>query len=362
LTHPSVGLCIPALNPDETFFNNLEALSKECKRYDTEIMIVDDGSRKEIKERLEQVSKNLGIKLLIHPSNCGIAKSRNDLVYGSKFDYIIWQDADDISYPSRIKEVQRYIKKYPQSSIFLNWIKYNDNGKISMHKILDKLSFAQNMMFFRNIAQTSAVTVNANMIRKNKLRFEESLTPSEDYAMWLSLIGYGSLIVIPEILSIINVNENGASAKNRNHQERVAFLKLIMMIKSISKNDHSSESLGEFIKLLDKSQRHQKSGNNNLSLKYLQYFTKEIGAGSNSPSLQLVLTALLVEYLYINLSLKNSLIILHTIIRDKKVIYLWIYWYEKIKVSGKYYKSALKNHIRLNNIKLDKKAKHNPDL
>ena len=200
MTNPSVGLCIPALNPDEKFFSNIEILVKECKRQDAEIMIVDDGSRIEIKKRLQQTSENLGIKLIVHPLNYGIAKSRNDLVYNSNFDYIIWQDADDISFPSRIKVVQNYIKKYQDSSIFLNWIKYNNYGKISTHTILDKLSYAQNMMFFRNIAQTSAVTVNANMIRENKLRFEENLTPSEDYAMWLNLIYYGSLTVIPEIL------------------------------------------------------------------------------------------------------------------------------------------------------------------
>jgi hypothetical protein len=116
------------------------------------------------------------------------------------------------------------------------------------------------------------------------------------------------------------------------------------MIKSISKNDYPSESLAEFIKILDKSQGHQKSSNNDYSLKSLQYFTKEIGTSSNSPSLQLVLTTFLVEYLYINFSIKNLIRILGTIIRNKKVIFLLIYLYEKIKVSAKYHKSTLKNH------------------
>lgn len=77
---------------------------------DFELLIIDDFSNDGTKEYLEKIN-NPKIKCFFNKEWKGKGYNRNLLIKEFKYPYIAWQDADDISYPNRLKIFSSIIEK-----------------------------------------------------------------------------------------------------------------------------------------------------------------------------------------------------------------------------------------------------------
>jgi len=68
-----------------------------------ELIIVDDASKDGSSETISSLSKQLGIKAILNPTNLGNCKSFNLAFKVSKGDYIIDLAADDVLFPGRVQ-------------------------------------------------------------------------------------------------------------------------------------------------------------------------------------------------------------------------------------------------------------------
>lgn len=215
---PLISVIIPIFNDGLTFLK-LASIFTENENYDLQIICVDDQSTDDsyslIQERAKQDKR---IEVLQTKTNGGAAAARNFGLAKAKGDYICFIDADDEIKEtfferllSRMKDnvalvsvgiLEKYLKLGTEDYKFCTATPRRNEGETNRHYAL------------RNLLQSgelySAVTkiYRGDIIRKNKLRFDETMNFGEDTKFVLQYLGCFSddyqIAFIPEPLYIYN--------------------------------------------------------------------------------------------------------------------------------------------------------------
>lgn len=101
---PLVSVIIPVYNPPiERLSACLESVLGQYG-VDKQVVLVDDGSVREIAAFLDEIAKEFSEAVVIHQDNSGASAARNRGVKASKGDYIMFVDADDELLPGAIAQ------------------------------------------------------------------------------------------------------------------------------------------------------------------------------------------------------------------------------------------------------------------
>ena len=105
------SIIIPAYDEADAIENVLKELRTHLseKKYQAEIIVVDDGSQDQTNKILK-VFKD--IKLISHPYNKGYGASLKTGVKNSKYDWLLWYDSDGQHQPEYIEELIKYCNEY----------------------------------------------------------------------------------------------------------------------------------------------------------------------------------------------------------------------------------------------------------
>ena len=112
-----VSVLMPAYNAEKYISAAIESILKQTYEYFELIMFVDcstDGTWQIIRK---YASKDKRIRAEKNPKNLDIAANRNKAIKLSSGKYVMWQDADDISYPDRIELQVKYLESHTDVGI-----------------------------------------------------------------------------------------------------------------------------------------------------------------------------------------------------------------------------------------------------
>jgi glycosyltransferase involved in cell wall biosynthesis len=149
-----------------------------------ELIIVDDGSRDGTWALMEQLAaKDSRVRIYRNSHNLGIAGTRNRLKSLAQGKYIAWQDADDISLPSRLADQFALMESDPAIGICGGGLQFfDDRGEL--HK---RLYASADEDLRASIFRYSPVAQPAAMIRKSVLDqvgdYDLNYPPAEDLDM-----------------------------------------------------------------------------------------------------------------------------------------------------------------------------------
>ena len=105
------SIIMPVYNEEKAIKDVLEKLKTylEGKEYQTEIIVVNDGSTDQTKKILKEIK---GIKLINHPYNKGYGAAIKTGVKNAKYDWILWYDSDGQHQSKYIEKLIKYRKEY----------------------------------------------------------------------------------------------------------------------------------------------------------------------------------------------------------------------------------------------------------
>lgn len=97
---PPVTIVLPTFNDSHFLVKAIPScLQQEVEK---EIIIVDDGSSKELDPTVALMIGQFGIKYIKHEKNGGLSASRNTGISQAKHEWIVPLDADDYFYPGAL--------------------------------------------------------------------------------------------------------------------------------------------------------------------------------------------------------------------------------------------------------------------
>lgn len=189
-----------------------------------ELIILDDKSLDGTLEIILKYAEiDNRIRVYRNEINLGIAGNRNKGVLLAKGKYIVWQDADDISYPQRLSLQYEYMEKNNLVGISGGSIEiFNERENLGIRRYpIQDSKIRQKLFRYSPIAQP------ASIVRRNVLLdiglYNESFPPAEDLDMTFRIGRKYLLGNIEQVVLKYRDNNQSATYKSINRMERISL-------------------------------------------------------------------------------------------------------------------------------------------
>lgn len=188
-----VSIIVPVYNVEPYLEDCLDSIVSQTYKY-LEIILVDDGSTDSSGAICDcYAGKDSRIKVL-HKENAGVSAARNSGLDMAAGDYVVFVDSDDMIHPEM---VDIYMQAQDEDSVlFCNLTMefddinttYIDDWRCRV-KVYDRLYF-MDLYRLNYVNSPCDILYNANIIRKNQIRFDKDLNWGEDTSFNLQYFKY----------------------------------------------------------------------------------------------------------------------------------------------------------------------------
>ena len=185
-----VSIVVPVYNAANYIENTIEMVCRQTYK-DWELILVDDESRDESAQIIENYIKNQGkrIRLIRKKVNQGAAEARNTGIDASSGRYIAFLDADDVWDPEKLEKQVAYMERTGAAFCFHAY-EFGDENANPTGKIVhvpEKLKYKQALS--RTIIFTTTVMFDTEKIDMEIIHMPN--VPSEDTATWWRILKSG---------------------------------------------------------------------------------------------------------------------------------------------------------------------------
>jgi glycosyltransferase involved in cell wall biosynthesis len=198
----SVSVIIPVYNCEKYITEAVESVLGQSYD-DIEIIVVDDGSTDNTLSTLEPYRGRPNLRI-VRQANAGPSRARNQGIKHSQGKYCAFLDADDVMMPERLRvQVDAMEEQKDVALVYCDLMTFDKEGIIHRTKKEFTKPYAGNVLdklLIENFITTSTVMVRKSCFDEVPL-FDEGISHSEDYKMWLNIaerfkLGYVDLPLV----------------------------------------------------------------------------------------------------------------------------------------------------------------------
>lgn len=227
--NPEVSVIIPAYNAEKYIEECINSVTSQSLKK-IEIILIDDKSTDKTREKIKAI-QDKRITFIELEKNLGRAGAINRGLEISKGKYIAFIDSDDVMYKDRLREQFNFLEK--NGDIFMVYGNFKISGGEQSGKIVEAIEFEEEPYNILKRAsekdlqpdtrpaqildETKFIPGGSVMIRRKifekGILLDESLRNSEDYDLWLQIIGGKYKIAKLPILTFkYRIHENQKSS------------------------------------------------------------------------------------------------------------------------------------------------------
>lgn len=248
---PKISILIPTYNSKEDWLKDAINSILNQTFQDFEIIVLDDGSEYSPKEIINSFDDNR-IKFYINEKNLGVGKTRNKLLELAIGEYIAFQDSDDISLPTRLEKQVKFLDENPDFSGVSAWVETFPSKKILKSKPEPKIiDFIGGCEFYQPCSM-----LRTSDFKKYNLKYNDTLSTSEDYDLWSRCIEKIKLYNIQEVLLQYRRNPNSLVHTKK---KEIAETDLIIKQRLLDKLTDDKNLQKKIIKIVSKQTQKQSS-------------------------------------------------------------------------------------------------------
>ncbi|MBT3408809.1 MAG: glycosyltransferase [Campylobacteraceae bacterium] len=214
-------------------------------------------------------------------------KSRNKGFNIANGKYIALMDADDISSKERLQKQMNFLENNTDVGVVSSWYrsfkeKSFNKKKYRLKKTVTNKDKIKAFLLFENVICGPAAMIRTNILRKNKIEFNNTLSMAEDFDLWRQINQVSNIMNIKDIVFDYRIhNSNSSKKENIIHRD---FNKVICMtfdtfkidIKMLFNNNMKLKSISDFTILNNKIEQLIKF--NKQSKKYNEHYLEEAAA------------------------------------------------------------------------------------
>ncbi|WP_416828770.1 glycosyltransferase [Ectobacillus polymachus] len=215
-----LSVVMAVYNGEEYLIQAVESVLNQTYK-DFEFIIVNDGSTDKTKEILNHIHDSR-VRIFHLESNCGLPYSLNFGIKQSKGDWIVRQDADDVSLQNRFEEQVKYIKENPGIVGVGTLIQSIHGNSVIDDEYLRSIEWSNSVVTKEEIEEFRFIAppvIHGTMFF-SKVAFQavggynEHYKIGQDFDLWMRLIEIGSIEKIPQVLYQYRVDSRSLSNKD----------------------------------------------------------------------------------------------------------------------------------------------------
>lgn len=206
---PDISVILPVYNSEKYLDESISSILNQTFK-NIELIIINDGSKdNSLKIIKKYADKDKRIKLINNSKNIGLAASLNKAIEKSQGKYIARMDADDVSFPERLKIQFNYLES--NLDVFLcsgSAIIIDENGQEIGKQIPPKV--ASQLLPIQNYFIHPSY-----LFRNQGIKYRDKFFRAEDYDFLLRLLSEKKkMITLDEILLKYRMNPTGSTFCN----------------------------------------------------------------------------------------------------------------------------------------------------
>ena len=215
---PTISVLMPVYNTPVPFLREAVQSILDQTFQDFEFLIVDDGSTGETRDYLNQLS-DPRIRLLRNERNLGITKSLNIGLRAAQGRYIARMDGDDVSFPERFEKQLAFMQNNPDVVVCGSRLLTDTNKTTRLDVCSESREQYRVRMLFSNPGPAhSTAFIDREALHAHAIEYDERLVYAQDYGLWSSLIAYGRICILPEVLLFRRRTKDCITVKHRAKQ------------------------------------------------------------------------------------------------------------------------------------------------
>ena len=188
---------IPVYNAMPYLPESVESILRQSYA-DFEILIINDGSSDDSLEYLNSI-RDPRLRILSQ-NNRGLTATLNRMLTEAKGRWLVRQDADDVSYPNRLRRLAEFIGKYSEAGMFYSLADYYPSTSIGKFRSNqgspEELRQIVNSGYLLSICHTSVVLNVEKTLALGGYRFNLHV---EDRDLWWRMAIAHDIRFIPEV-------------------------------------------------------------------------------------------------------------------------------------------------------------------
>lgn len=267
--NPVVSVLVGVYNEEKYIEASLQSLLDQTFG-DFEVIVVDDCSTDSSVE-IVQLFDDPRVRLLENEENIGLTKSLNRALDAAEGRYVARQDADDLSYPSRLEREVAYLESHEDVALVGTGAYLIDgDGEIRQERtVLETVSFddlvAKNHIIHGSILARTDVFESVG-------RYDDLFRYSQDLDMWLRIAEEHEIRNIPEPLYYFRIHDESVYFSSKENSMLYAQLALARATDSVADDvlhDIHENGIEVYYKHLTDEQR--QTFHESLAERYLRY-------------------------------------------------------------------------------------------
>jgi glycosyltransferase involved in cell wall biosynthesis len=189
---------------------------------DFEFLILDDASSDASRAMIASYD-DPRIRLIENERNLGLTRSLNRGIRLSQGAYIARMDADDLSLPDRLQKQVDFLDADPRCAVVASFSKRIDRSAAEVGVLKSPIEEEE---IRRSLRRGNCLTHGSVMMRRQSLEsvglYDETMTHSQDYDLWLRLSEEHRICCIPEFLYAWRDHGDSITSTRLEEQNRFA--------------------------------------------------------------------------------------------------------------------------------------------
>ena len=215
---PAVSIILATFNRLELLRSSVDSVLSQTFR-DWELIIADDGSDATTRRFLESLASPGRVRVLWLEHSGRPAVARNAALREARGEYIALQDSDDLWLPRKLEIQLDSLRRNPgrawshtkyqlvdASGAPTAWTRRTGGWPTPGGWILDQLIRGETVIALPSVVATRRLLQQAG-------GFDEQLTDSEDYELWLRLARHSEIDAVDELLTLVRRHGQHFSAR-----------------------------------------------------------------------------------------------------------------------------------------------------
>lgn len=181
---------------------------------DFEFIIVDDGSNDDTWQVLDLYKANPLVKILRNRLNLGLSESLNRGISIAKGEYIVRQDADDLSCRGRIKRQRQFLDNNFSTGLLGTWYEVINEMDDVLERVTVPVSnddLQKSLLCGNSFCHGSVIFRKTLFNEVGGYRFGHY--PTQDYDLWLRMSEKSLVANIPDVLYQYRIGNGAISSR-----------------------------------------------------------------------------------------------------------------------------------------------------
>lgn len=213
-----VSIILPTYNREHSIRKSIESILQQTYSH-WELLIIDDGST----DRTEEIAADIAVSdSRVHyyrqSQNRGVAAARNEGIRQAQYDYIAFQDSDDIWKEDKLEKQMRIFEQQPRVGMVYCAYEGTRQDGVTV-QVPDDSVDTENLQgnLYRQLLRRNVIGGPTAVIRRECLDkvggFDETLTCLEDWELFLRIAQMYEIGYAAEPLLVADIHEGGVSSR-----------------------------------------------------------------------------------------------------------------------------------------------------